>query len=188
MSFDVCVVGHLRPVKDPFRAAMAARLLPESSKIRVIHLGAALSETEATRARRKMKSNPRYQWRGEVSSSEVANVLSTSKLFVISSRIEGGANALGEAIVAGLPVLASRIPGLVGILGDDYPGYFKVGDSRELARLMFRCERDPQFLEELKARCKDLRGLFDPAIEQAAWATLLDELFGSEAHAGRIAR
>ncbi|MGH9785115.1 MAG: selenoneine biosynthesis selenosugar synthase SenB, partial [Terriglobia bacterium] len=29
--FDVCVMGHLRPVKDPFRAAKAARLLPGSS-------------------------------------------------------------------------------------------------------------------------------------------------------------
>jgi hypothetical protein len=29
--FEVCVLGHLRPVKDPFRAARAARLLPESS-------------------------------------------------------------------------------------------------------------------------------------------------------------
>jgi hypothetical protein len=29
--FEVCVSGHLRPVKDPFRAARAARLLPEAS-------------------------------------------------------------------------------------------------------------------------------------------------------------
>lgn len=29
--FEVCVMGHLRPVKDPFLAARAARLLPEAS-------------------------------------------------------------------------------------------------------------------------------------------------------------
>ena len=29
--FAVCVLGHLRPVKDPFRAALASRLLPGSS-------------------------------------------------------------------------------------------------------------------------------------------------------------
>jgi hypothetical protein len=29
--FEICVMGHLRPVKDPFRAARAARLLPEAS-------------------------------------------------------------------------------------------------------------------------------------------------------------
>lgn len=175
--FDVCVVGHLRQVKDPFRAAKAARFLPKSSRIRVIHLGGALTESEATRARLEMISNARYKWFGEVSPSRVAAVMSKSRLFVISSRMEGGANALGEAIVAGLPVLASRIPGSVGILGDDYDGYFRVGDTRELARLMLRCETEPQFLADLTSRCHRLAALFDPSREQAAWVGLLDEMF-----------
>ena len=176
-SFDVCVVGHLRPVKDPFRTAMAARLLPKSSRIRVIHLGAALTKSDAARARQEMMLNTRYEWRGEVSSSQVAGVMSKSRLFVISSRIEGGANALGEAIVAGLPVLASRIPGSIGILGDDYPGYFQVGNTRELARLMLRCETDTDFEADLTNRCRSLTTLFDPSREQAAWVGLLDEMF-----------
>ena len=66
-NFDVCVVGHLRRVKDPFRSAIAARLLPDSSRIRVIHLGSSLSSLEEARARREMMSNPRYHWLGEVS-------------------------------------------------------------------------------------------------------------------------
>jgi putative glycosyltransferase (TIGR04348 family) len=179
-SFDVCVVGHLRKVKDPLRAAMAARLLPKSSRIRVIHLGGALTEAEEERARKEMMSNRRYKWLGEVSLSQVAGVMAKSRLFVISSRMEGGANALGEAIVAGLPVLASRIPGSIGILGDDYPGYFQVGDTRELARLMLRCETEPQFLADLKSRCRGLAVLFAPSREQSAWADLLHDLFDAQ--------
>lgn len=175
-SFDVCVVGHLRPVKDPFRAAMAARLLPKSSRVRVIHLGAALTEAEAAHARREMISNERYKWLGEVSRARVVSVMSKSRLFVISSRMEGGANALGEAIVAGLPVLASHIPGSIGILGDDYPGYFQAGDTRELARLMRRCETESKFIADLGSRCHRLAALFDPAREQSAWEDLLDRL------------
>lgn len=175
--FDVCVVGHLRPVKDPFRAAMAARRLPASSRIRVIQLGGAMTAGEERRARQEMISNPRYEWLGEVPQSRVRRVMARSRLFVISSRMEGGANALGEAIVAGLPVLASRIPGSVGILGDDYPGYFEVGDTSQLAVLMRRCEIEPDFLEELTRRCGELTPLFDPARESAAWVDLLDELF-----------
>src|SRR5262249_19094571 len=43
-TFEVCVLGHLRPVKDPFRTAMAVRRLPATSRIRVLHVGAALSD------------------------------------------------------------------------------------------------------------------------------------------------
>jgi len=174
--FRVCVVGHLRRVKDPLRTAMAARLLPKSSRIEVIHLGSALDATDGERARLEMLSNARYRWLGEVTASKVAAVMSKSRLFVISSRMEGGANALGEAIVSGLPVLASRIPGSIGILGDDYPGYFEVGDTRELARLMLRCETEPRFLAQLTRRCNGLAPLFDPSREQSAWVALLDEL------------
>ena len=55
---------------------------------------------------------------------------------VISSLSEGGANVISEAAVAGVPVLASRIDGNVGLLGADYPGYFPVGDTEALARLL----------------------------------------------------
>src|SRR6185503_8544327 len=46
-SFAVSVIGHLRAVKDPFRTAMAARLLPESSRIRVLQIGGAMTEAMA---------------------------------------------------------------------------------------------------------------------------------------------
>jgi glycosyltransferase involved in cell wall biosynthesis len=90
--------------------------------------------------------------------------------------MEGGANALGEAIVAGTPVLASRIPGSVGILGDGYPGYFQVGDTRGLAQLMARAESNANFLAQLLEHCSRLVPLFDPAREEASWMKLLAEL------------
>src|SRR5205085_7415042 len=43
-SLDACVLGHLRPVKDPFRTALAARLPPPGSRVRELHVGAALRE------------------------------------------------------------------------------------------------------------------------------------------------
>jgi len=176
-TFDVCVIGHLRPVKDPFRAAMAARLLPASSRIRVIQIGGAMNEQTAIRARKEMKTNDRYCWLGEQPTWRVRRILQRSRLFVLSSRMEGGANALGEALVSRTPVLASRIPGSVGILGEGYPGYFEVGDTSELARLMTLAETDQKFFAELKKHCNRLVPLFDPAREESAWAKLLGELF-----------
>jgi glycosyltransferase involved in cell wall biosynthesis len=101
--------------------------------------------------------------------------LAGSDLCVLSSRIEGGANALGEAIVAGVPILASRINGNVGILGPDYPGLFSVGDTRQLAKLLTRAETDPRFLGELRTWINGLASSFDPRRETKAWAELIGE-------------
>jgi putative glycosyltransferase (TIGR04348 family) len=176
-TFDVCVIGHLREVKDPFRAAMAARMLASTSRIRIIHVGGAMSEAMAERAQREMKINPRYLWVGEQMRARTRQILSRSRALVLSSKMEGGANVISEAIVAGVTVLASRIDGSVGLLGEDYPGYFDVGETRELTRLLERIENDSTFLAELKARCKKLAPLFDPLREERAWADLLKEVF-----------
>lgn len=177
-TFDACVIGHLRRVKDPFRAALAARLLPAESRVRVLQAGGAMTAPMAARARKEMERNARYRWLGEQPRRRIARLLAESRLTVLSSRMEGGANLLSEASVAACPVLASRIPGSVGILGEDYPGYFEAGDSTGLARLLLRAEKDPAFLRKLQARSRKLAFRFDPLRERAAWAALLRELFG----------
>ena len=103
-------------------------------------------------------------------------MLSESQLLVLSSREEGGPTVLTEAIVAGVPVLASRIPGNVGLLGADYPGYFPVGDTERLAELMRRVETDDAFRESLAAYLATLEPQFSPEAEQAALAQLAADL------------
>lgn len=176
--FEVCVIGHLRAVKDPFRVAMAARLLPDASRIRVLQVGGAMTDGMAALALKEMTVGKRYQWLGEQPRSRVRRILSKSSLCVLSSRMEGGANVLSEAIAASVPILASRIAGNLGILGADYPGYFDVGDTAQLARLLTQAEISPAFLAALKSRVKRLALLVDPAREEQAWSDLIGELSG----------
>jgi glycosyltransferase involved in cell wall biosynthesis len=166
----------LRQVKDPFRTALALRLLPEVEDLRVIHAGQALSLAMERRARAAMHRDRRYRWVGEVSRARARRLLAQSRLLVLSSRLEGGANVISEAIVDGVPVLASRIPGSVGLLGEGYPGYFPVGDTKQLAELLRRAHAERGFYEELRRWCARLRPRFQPAREQAAWRDLLREL------------
>ena len=175
-TFDVCVIGHLRPVKDPFLAAQAACRLPPESRLLVLHAGAALTPEMEAAARREMSANRRYHWLGELPAWQVRRLLKRCHAMVLSSRLEGGANVVSEAVVAGLAVLASRVSGSVGMLGEDYPGYFEVGAVAELAALLDRCEREPEFLGDLTSRCRALAPLFDPKREEEAWASLLAEL------------
>ena len=96
-----------------------------------------------------MKANPRYLWRGDRPRADVRRLLGRARAVVLSSLSEGGANVISEAVAAGVPVLASRIDGSVGLLGRDYPGYFPVGNTAALARLLHRIETDPDFLTRL---------------------------------------
>ena len=174
--FDLCVLAHLRPVKDPLRTAAAVRELPADSRIRVFHAGAGFDPELATLAERESKSNPRYRWLGELGRDEALARLAASRLLVVTSRMEGGANVVTEAIAAAVPVIASRIEGSVGILGEDYPGYFPVGDTHALAGLLSRVENDRGLYEELRKRVRGLAPLVDPDRERGAWQALLDEL------------
>jgi putative glycosyltransferase (TIGR04348 family) len=174
--FDVAVIGHLREVKDPFRAAKAARRLPASSRIRIVHLGAAETPQWAATARAETAANPRYVWRGDRPRADVRRLLGRARAMVLSSLSEGGANVISEAAAAGVPVLATRIEGSVGLLGRDYPGYFPVGDTEALARLLHRIETDSAFLERLHRAIARRARLFRPALEKAAWRKLIDEV------------
>ncbi len=174
--FEVCVIAHLRAVKDPLRTAYAARRLPRSSQIQVVHVGGALSGDMGRRARRESEQNARYRWMGSQPKKAALRTLARSRVLAVTSRAEGGANVVSEAIACGVPVIASRIDGSVGLLGRDYPAYFPVGDTASLAGLLERVEQDGHFLADLRRRCRELQPAFRPSAERAAWRQLLAEL------------
>ncbi len=173
-EFRVCVIGHLREEKDSLRAAYAARLLPKDSRIQVLCAGKPHNEEWQITAEREMDQNPRFQWLGELEKEQTRQLMVNSRVMVVSSVMEGGANVVSEACRAGLPVIASDIPGNIGLLGTDYPGYFPVQDEQALADLLYRAEKDPDFLATLKTQVGHLAGRFVPEEEQASLEQALD--------------
>lgn len=175
--FEVAFLAHLRAVKDPLRLADAVRLLPPSSRIQVTHAGESRDAELGERARQESARNPRYTWLGPLTRSDALDVLARSRLLALTSWYEGGANVVSEALAAGVPVVSSLIPGSVGLLGEDYPGYFPPGDAEALARLLDDVEHDRGGrYAMLRDRCRELRHLIDPARERRSWADLLAEL------------
>jgi putative glycosyltransferase (TIGR04348 family) len=172
----VCLVAHVRAVKDVFLAAEASRLLPARSRVQVVHLGAGLSPGSADRARGEAARSPRYVWLGERRRADVLSTIASSHLLIVTSRFEGGSNALSEAVAAGVPVLSTRIDAALGLLGGHYPGLYPVGDAAALAELLLRAEEEPGFIAALKRDVERARPLVDPAREREAWRTLLAEI------------
>jgi len=171
-GFRVCVIGHLRAEKDPLRALAALAHIPDEN-IEVVHLGAALDEALAGEAKLGMAREPRYRWLGSAPHARALRWLASSHAMVISSRMEGGANVVCEALRIGVPVLASRIPGNVGLLGAGYAGYFPVEDERALAALIGRAASDRRFYLNLKADIRKLRATVSPRAEARALLSAL---------------
>ncbi len=170
--FRICVIGHLRAEKDPLRTLAALSFLPEDD-LEVVHLGAALDPALEIKARAGMAREPRYRWLGSVPHARALRWLASSHAMVISSRMEGGANVVCEALRIGVPVLASRIPGNVGLLGASYAGYFPLEDERALALLIRRAAADPRFYLNLKTHIRKLRAVVAPRAEARALLSAL---------------
>ena len=173
--FEICVIGHLREEKDPFRSALATLELPAASKIHVTHMGRALEPGMAEEAQRMMNANPRYTWVGEKPHWRVRRQLARSHLMVVSSRMEGGANVICEALLADVPVIASEVSGNIGMLGRNYAGYYPCGDAQRLAEQLNRAETDPAFYALLKAQCAARKPLVQPEREKASLEKLMNE-------------
>ena len=177
--FEVCVLSHLRDVKDPLRAALAARLLPAESRICVIHAGRALEAKWEEKAREEERANPRYRWIGEQPHDAATQLLARSRLFILPSEMEGGSSAIAEAVVCGVPVLCSEISGNIGMLGRNYPGYFRLRDTGQLAHMLTLAEMDPAFLAHLREFIRAVQPRFSPEQERASWKRMLEHCRGA---------
>ena len=180
------VIGHLRPIKDPWLPVNALRSLvaDEASSsllpLEICHYGGLLEgegeQKVATIEEQFEGSAQRWCWKREASIAEIRELMTEGPLLIHPSIHEGGANVIGEFLVSGLPILASRAPGNVGLLGEDWPGLFDVGDQLQLANLLRRWLESEVFREELIEASGRLSAQHDLFQEREAWSELLSEL------------
>jgi putative glycosyltransferase (TIGR04348 family) len=175
-SFIISLIGHLRPEKDPFLLSQAIKTLPPESKIYVQHFGKAMQAEMSTQALWLNQHQARYHWYGEMPHQATMQALASSDVMVITSLMEGGAHVVSEAIAMGVPVIASHIPGNVGLLGENYSGYFPVGDAQALTELLLKAESNPQFYQQLEYEIAKQSDLVQPETEKQSIADLLREV------------
>jgi putative glycosyltransferase (TIGR04348 family) len=184
------MVGHLRDEKDPLTLMAAARLLSPDTDgpmaIYIDHIGEPLDAQLGAAAQATALACPHYRWLGGQDHAVTLRSIQRAHVLVHTSRMEGGAHVLMEAICSGTPVLASRMPGNVGMLGADYSGYFEVGDARGLAALLKACRPvlsgpgatlgSSPFMQTLQQQCALRAPLFAPLNEQQALERLVEQL------------
>lgn len=172
------VIGHMRPVKDPFRAAIASRQLRGNSKIKIIQVGEAMTDDATDFANSETQTNPRYEWRGSVSNQSAKDLLCQSHATIVSSHYEGGSNVISDAVVNSIPILASRMDASIGLLGEDYAGLFDIANTEQLLELMNQLEAEPGFTETILRQLTTARPQFSPQNELASWEKMLNHIGG----------
>ncbi|MFT4538272.1 MAG: putative glycosyltransferase (TIGR04348 family) [Planctomycetota bacterium] len=174
--FEFVCVGHLRSVKDPLRAAHALEQLIELSEVRLTQIGRALDAEWAEQARAFEVRDGRYRWLGELPREQGLATMAGARIALSTSQMEGGANIVIEALAHQVPLIVSGIDGNLGLLGEDYPGQFPVGDTRALAQLMERCVTDTDFVASLEMACARQRDSVEPETERDCIRSLLAEV------------
>jgi glycosyltransferase involved in cell wall biosynthesis len=114
------MVGHLRDEKDPETYLRAARRLAGRARHPARPHRRPLDPALGAAATRWPRPSPSYRWLGGLPHAATRRRIQQAHVLVHPSRMEGGAHVVIEALRSGTPVLASRIDGNLGLLGDDY--------------------------------------------------------------------
>ncbi len=189
------MVGHLREEKSPRTLFAAAHRLAGRRDIFIDHIGDPLDAALGEEARATMAAVPSYRWLGGLPHEVVRRRIQRAQLLIHASRIEGGAHVIMEAVASGTPVLASAVDGNIGMLGEDYSGYFPWNDAGALANLLRHCQESASgqrsgepgddLYQHLIAQCRQRASLFSPARERVELHKLVDDLLGDDRRGAR---
>lgn len=180
---ELLITGHIRPEKDPLTAfhgvLLAAQRLP-GQQFRLRHVGGSLDADLAGKIDLLVAKHPAlFQRLGKVSQDESRRAMAGAHFLVQPSLMEGGALVVSEACAAGLPVLASRVPGHEGLLGDSHPGFFEVADAGALADLLCRVVQEPALRQQIsESMQRAAPALTEPALEAAQIAAVARHTLG----------
>lgn len=130
-SVDLAIISRLRRDKgyDEF-FVMAKRILPEYPKLR-LHIVGWIEEEAYRAVLDEWKDDPQIIYHGELTQSEVHDVISKCHCVCHPSYHEGMANVLMEAAAAGRPTLASNIPGCREAIEDGKTGFTFAAQSAD---------------------------------------------------------
>ncbi len=144
-SIVAIFVGWLIPRKGvEYLLRAFSELYPRYSGLRVYVVGSGYLDSSLKRLAQQLGVADRVTFVGAVPSASVPLWVSASDMLVLPSLSEGRPNVIGEAMAAGLPVLASRIPGNTDLIQEGVSGlFFAPKNSHDLARALKTLARQP---------------------------------------------
>jgi glycosyltransferase involved in cell wall biosynthesis len=134
-------VGRFAPEKDyPFLVRAAAPLLGPDARLLLVGDGDAMSMVRAEVKAQKVEPFVVLPGRR----ADVPRLLGALDAFVLSSRMEGMPLVVLEAMAAGVPVVATAVGGLPGVIAEGETGFLvPSGDEAALRARLVALRGDP---------------------------------------------
>jgi len=133
-------VGRLEAVKDYPSLLLAMTRLPEGARLLVLGAGPLLGELVELAAKLGLEQRVRFLG----FEANVAHWMQAADALVLSSRYEGLPTVLLEAGAAGLPAVATDVPGTREAIVDGQTGWLApAGDAQKLAGTMTKLMQMP---------------------------------------------
>jgi glycosyltransferase involved in cell wall biosynthesis len=149
----VGMIANFLPPKDHATFLRAAPLVAEQVPTAEFHLvGAGPGEAHARGLAQELGVRGRVRFLGRLAPDAVWAALNRFAVSVLSSGSEGMPNAVLEAMVAGRPVVATRVPGMEEVVRHGVTGYLvPPADERALALAITRLLKDPSTASRMGA-------------------------------------
>jgi len=164
----VLAVGTVEERKD---LATAVRAIAKLDSVRLVSVGPPTRYAEDVRREaERLDVGERVDLRGFVDDATLLRLYASAAALVFPSRYEGFGLPPLQALAAGLPVVASRIPVLEEVLGD-CAWYASAGDDEAFAGQLRRVLAGGSKVEE-----RVLRGRFHA--RSFTWQRVADKLVG----------
>jgi N-acetyl-alpha-D-glucosaminyl L-malate synthase BshA len=143
----VCHSSNFRPIKRIPDIVKAFKIISEEIDCKLSLMGSGPERFEAEKMVKNLGISESVEFLGNV--KNVEEVLGRSDLFLLPSEDESFGLAALEAMSCEVPVVASDVGGLKGLVSHGVDGYLiGVGDVEALARYSLRILQDPRLREE----------------------------------------
>ena len=155
-------VGRLVPQKD-YETLLTSfsNYSKFNNEAMLVILGEGYLETELKALALRIGISEKIVWVGK--SKNVVGYLKEFDLLLLTSQYEGFGLILLEAMLAQIPIIASRNSAIPEVLGENHPGLCETGNSEDFGKRLIDFESSTRQLEVISAQNQRV-GLFDPQL------------------------
>jgi glycosyltransferase involved in cell wall biosynthesis len=170
-------VGRLSEEKNPSilleQYAIAAEILPH---LHLCLVGTGVAEEELKRFAANLPCGDRIHFTGAVPYQEIPNLLAAADFFATASVTEVHPLTVIEAMAAGLPIAATRSPGMIDSVTNTVSGFLATEPEQGLGAAMVGLAASPELRRKMGVAARTDSKRYDIRLTVAKTVELYDQL------------